>query len=84
MRLCGIVILEVHSNEDTEGESNLNVEGDTVNLNKEDELERSTSASKRRRKGSKSGEEEQNEKPIKGKKGKQLKKSLKGSCYDQI
>lgn len=78
------VILEVHSNDGSEGESILNVEGDAMNANKEDELERSTSASKRRRKRSKSDGKEQNKKPVKGTKGKQLKKSLKGCFYSQL
>lgn len=67
------VILEVHLIDDAEGESDVNVEGDAINLNKEDELERCTSASKRRHKRSKRGEQEQNEKPVKGKKCKQVK-----------
>ncbi|MCJ8746931.1 hypothetical protein PDJAM_G00147480 [Pangasius djambal] len=71
---------EVHSKDDTEGERDINVEGDTINVNKEDELERSTSASKRRRKRSQSDEEKQNGKPVKGTKGKQLKKSRKVVC----
>ncbi|XP_034155230.2 transcription factor TFIIIB component B'' homolog isoform X1 [Pangasianodon hypophthalmus] len=71
---------EVHSKDDTEGEHDINVEGDTINVNKEDELERSTSASKRRRKRSKNDEEKQNGKPVKGTKGKQLKKSRKVVC----
>lgn len=84
VRLILFVILEVHSSDDTEGESKLNAEGDTINVNKEDELKRSTSASKRRRKRSENDEEEQNVKPVKGKKkGKQLKKSLKG-CSNNL
>ncbi|MCI4392707.1 hypothetical protein PGIGA_G00148940 [Pangasianodon gigas] len=71
---------EVHSKDDTEGEHDINVEGDTINVNKEDELERSTSASKRRRKRSKNDEEKQNGKPVKGTKGKNLKKSHKVVC----
>lgn len=81
VRIILFVILEVHSKDDTEGESDLNVKGDTINGNNEDELERSTSASKRRRKCTKSDEEQQ--KTIKGKKGKQLKKSCKG-CSNQL
>lgn len=78
--LC--VILEVHTNDDAEGESNL-VEDDTINVINEDELKRSTSASKRRRKRSTSKEGEQNDKPAKGTK-KKIKESLKGCCYSRI
>ncbi|XP_047675083.1 transcription factor TFIIIB component B'' homolog isoform X2 [Tachysurus fulvidraco] len=62
--------------DDTEGEQNLNVEGDVINVNEVDELESSTSASKRRRKRSKGNE---NEKPVKEIKHKRNKKSLKES-----
>lgn len=49
-----------------------------MNVSKEDELEGSTSASKRRRKHSKSDEGKPNEKPVKEKKCKRNKKVLEG------
>lgn len=70
------VVLDLQSVDDTEGESGINVEDDSINLNQEDEPERSTSASKRRHKRSKSDGQEQNEKPVKGTRGKRVKGRL--------
>ncbi|KAK2845569.1 hypothetical protein Q7C36_010423 [Tachysurus vachellii] len=75
-RKCSKKTRELHSKDDTEGEQNLNVEGEVINANEVDELERSTSASKRRHKRSKGNE---NEKPVKEIKHKRNKKSLKES-----
>ncbi|XP_060740266.1 uncharacterized protein LOC132855383 [Tachysurus vachellii] len=79
-RKCSKKTRELHSKDDTEGEQNLNVEGEVINANEVDELERSTSASKRRHKRSKGNE---NEKPVKEIKHKRNKKSLKGCDHEE-
>lgn len=77
VQLFWSVILD--AKDDTEAENELIAPGDTINLNKEDELnKRNTSALKKRSKRSNNGDDKENEKEVKGTKRKQLKKSCKG------
>ena len=76
------VVSAVHSPEgDAEGESGLfNADGDSVNADKDGELDSSISAPKKKRKRSKKADEErQDETSVERSKGKRSRKSLKGT-----